>query len=268
VEEERRRNNIIIFGLQERGYESYEESMELVVKFLNEKMGVETHKENIDYVTRLGRRRGERPILVKFTTFFKKLEVWRNKRNLAGTKIRVDEDLSMESRKIRRELIPYLKDAKKWGHRAFLRKHTLIINGQAYDLNYLKENVKSEDVISQRDTPRQPAESTQDMTLQQTGSVEARREGNIQRGEGDAPAVSTRGSNTKQLMSSQQAGSVEARREGITRHGEEGAPAIWVRGNNTNQLTGSVEERREVITRRGGGRVRLLCGREAITPIS
>jgi hypothetical protein len=99
-------------------------------------MGVEISKENIDYLTRLGRRRGERPILVKFTTFLKKLEVWRNKKNLARTKIRVDDDLSTEGRKIRRELIPYLKNAKKWGHKAFLRKHALIVNGQAYDLNY------------------------------------------------------------------------------------------------------------------------------------
>jgi hypothetical protein len=71
--------------------------------------------------------------LIKFTTFFKKLEVWRNKRNLTGTKIRVDEDLSMEDRKIRRELIPYLKDGKMWGHKAFLRKHALIANGRTYE---------------------------------------------------------------------------------------------------------------------------------------
>jgi hypothetical protein len=189
VDDERRRNNIILFGLQERGDESYLESLEMVVKFLSEKMGVETSKENIDYLTRLGRRRGERPILVKFTTFFKKLDVWRNKKNLAGTNIRVDEDLSTESRKIRRELIPYLKDAKKWGHRAFLRKHALIINGRAYDLNYLKENVKLEDVTSQRDTPRQVVEITQDMTLQPAGSVEARRGGSTRCGEEGAPAV-------------------------------------------------------------------------------
>jgi hypothetical protein len=66
----------------------------------------------------LGRRRGECPILIKFTTFFKKLEVWKNKRNLIGSKIRVDEDVSTEDKKIRRELVPYLKDAKKWGHKA------------------------------------------------------------------------------------------------------------------------------------------------------
>jgi hypothetical protein len=64
----------------------------MVVKFLGKKTKIEISGENINYVTRLGRRRGERPILIKFTTFAKKLEVWENKRNLIGTKIRVDED--------------------------------------------------------------------------------------------------------------------------------------------------------------------------------
>jgi hypothetical protein len=54
----------------------------------------------------------------------------------------------MEDRKIRRELIPYLKDAKKWGHKAYLRKHALIVNGRTYDLNHLKENIQLEDASS------------------------------------------------------------------------------------------------------------------------
>jgi hypothetical protein len=140
--EEKEKNNIIIFGLQERGDETYFETLDMIVKLRGDKMGVEISKENIEYLTRLGRRRGERPILIKFTTLFKKHEVLRNKRNLSGTKIRVDEDLSMEDRKIRRELIPYLKVAKKCGHKAFLRKHALMVNGQAYELNYLKENIQ------------------------------------------------------------------------------------------------------------------------------
>jgi hypothetical protein len=73
--DEERRKNIIIFGLQERGDESDLEMMDMVVKFLYDKMRVEISRENIDYVIKLGRRRGERPILIKFTMFFKKLEV-------------------------------------------------------------------------------------------------------------------------------------------------------------------------------------------------
>jgi hypothetical protein len=35
--------------------------------------------------------------------------VLKNKRNLAGSKVRVDEDLSIEARRIRKELVSYQK---------------------------------------------------------------------------------------------------------------------------------------------------------------
>jgi hypothetical protein len=91
--------------------------------------------------------------LVRFLSFTKKLEVLKNKRNLAGSKIRVDDDLSTEDRKVRKELIPYLRDAKKRGHKAFLRKGTLIVNGKSYDVNYLKENIQLGDKNGQMDNP-------------------------------------------------------------------------------------------------------------------
>jgi hypothetical protein len=121
----------------------------MVVKWLNETMKVDVNRvnnEKIDYVTRIGRRKGEWPILVKFILFSKKLQILRKKRNLAVSKIRVEEDLSMEDRRVRKELIPYLKDAKRRGHRAFLRKGSLIVDGRAYGLSYLKGNIQLGDV--------------------------------------------------------------------------------------------------------------------------
>jgi hypothetical protein len=67
VDEGQRKNNIIIFGLKEEGEESYSETLDMVVKRLSETMKIETTSGNIDYVIRLGRRKGERPILIKFT---------------------------------------------------------------------------------------------------------------------------------------------------------------------------------------------------------
>jgi hypothetical protein len=183
LEDEKRKNNIIIFGLQEKGDESYLETLELTVKFLRDTMGAEVSKENIDYVTRIGRKSGGRPILVKFTTFFKKLEVWRNKKNLAGTKIRMDDDLSLEDRRTRKELIPYLKDARKRGHKAFLRKQVLLVNGKVYGLNFLKENIQLREVdglgnMQRRGIAAEPVE---------------REEGNDQHGGGNELADWTRG---------------------------------------------------------------------------
>jgi hypothetical protein len=134
----------MIFGLQEKREESYFETLDMVVKWLRETLKVETTSENINYVARLKRRKEDRPIFIKFISFLKKLEMSKNKRNLAGSKVRVDEDHSIEDRRIRKELVPYLKDAKKWGQNTFLRKDVLIVNGQTYDLSYLRENIQLE----------------------------------------------------------------------------------------------------------------------------
>jgi hypothetical protein len=72
-------------------------------------MKAETTIQNIDYRDRLGGRRGERQILIKFMSLSKQLEVLKNKRNLAGPKVRVDEDFATEARRIRKELVPYKK---------------------------------------------------------------------------------------------------------------------------------------------------------------
>jgi hypothetical protein len=127
------------------------------------------NNENIDYVTRIGRRKGERLILVKFISFSKTLQVLRNKRNLAGSRIRVEEDLPMEDRKVRKELIPYLMDAKRRGHKAFLRKGSLIVDGRAYGLSYLKGNIQVGDVNVDRQMDK-PAGPQDDMTQHQTGN--------------------------------------------------------------------------------------------------
>jgi hypothetical protein len=139
-----RKNNILIFRLEERRGERYFDTLEVAKKFLRETMTLEILNESIDYVARVGKRSGERPILMKLTSFSMKLEVFKKTKNLAGSTFRVDEDFAWETRKIRKRLIPYLKDAKRRGHRAFLKKDKLIVNGQAYDLEYLLGNIQLE----------------------------------------------------------------------------------------------------------------------------
>jgi hypothetical protein len=53
---------------------------------------------------------------------FLNLPVLIYKRNLASSKARVGKEFSIEARRIRRELVLYINDTKKWGHKAFLRK--------------------------------------------------------------------------------------------------------------------------------------------------
>jgi hypothetical protein len=120
--EQARKNNLIVFGLEERNGEKYEDTLKMVEQLVMEKMGVQEIQGHIDYVKRLGRSRGNRPIFVKLTTFSKKLEVLKNTSKLAGSRIKVEQDYSREVREIRREQISYVKDARSRGHKAVMKK--------------------------------------------------------------------------------------------------------------------------------------------------
>jgi hypothetical protein len=58
----------------------------------------------------------------------------------------------METRRILRELIPYLKDARRQGNIAFLRKDKLVVNRKIYELEYLKKNSCLESEVQIRDS--------------------------------------------------------------------------------------------------------------------
>jgi hypothetical protein len=84
-------------------------------------------------VTRLGRRRWEWPILKRFTSFMKKLAVFKHARNFVGTRTRID-DFSTEIRRIQSGLIAYLKGAKEKGYRAFLKMDKIAVNSLRYNM--------------------------------------------------------------------------------------------------------------------------------------
>jgi hypothetical protein len=131
-----------VFGLDERNGERYEYMQRIVEQLVKEKMGIQEIQGHINYVKRLGKSKGNRPIFVKLTMFSKKLEVLKNINKLVGSKIRVEHDYSREVRERRRELIPYLKDARSRGHKTFIKKYKLVVNRRAYSLGELKEKIK------------------------------------------------------------------------------------------------------------------------------
>jgi hypothetical protein len=62
-EEEARKNNLILFGLEERNGERYKDTMKIVEQLIMKKMGVQEIQGHVDYVKRIGRSRGNRPII-------------------------------------------------------------------------------------------------------------------------------------------------------------------------------------------------------------
>jgi hypothetical protein len=66
--------------LEETSNESYGDTLAVVTKCLKETMELEALVSNINHVARQEERRIQRPILVKFTLFVRKLEELKNDR--------------------------------------------------------------------------------------------------------------------------------------------------------------------------------------------
>jgi hypothetical protein len=79
----RRKNNLLIFGTDEYPLEPHTDTLKINEEFLKTKMKVDVMNWHINSVVRIGRRRGSRPILVRFTSYSKKIEVLKGTRNLA-----------------------------------------------------------------------------------------------------------------------------------------------------------------------------------------
>jgi hypothetical protein len=93
LEGQRRRNNILIFEVEECPKEGYFDTLKIVEEVFRMKMRVEMANWTTDSASRLGKRKRSRPILVRFTSYSKKCEIFLNTRILAGTGIRIDQDI-------------------------------------------------------------------------------------------------------------------------------------------------------------------------------
>ena len=92
-----RRNCLLIHGLTET---KTEDTDEMVLDVINNKLNIEMSQISIDRSHRLGKRKGPvqkpRAIIVKFTRYKDRHHVFRNKKLLKGTGISVTESLTLK----------------------------------------------------------------------------------------------------------------------------------------------------------------------------
>lgn len=143
IENQSRRNNIIIYGVQEKQSENWEETENIVKDIFNKYFKLKIQNE-IERAHRLGNNRnGKRPIIVKFNNFKTKDYVIKNSRELQGSKIAIAEDFSQRVRNERTILKPYLLSARQQGKKARLSFNKLVIENQRYSISDLQNIVMS-----------------------------------------------------------------------------------------------------------------------------
>lgn len=92
LEQYQRRPCLRIFGVEERDQENTDD----IAVEVAQKIGVQLTTNDIDRSHRVGRRQGDRPrpIIIKFSSYRKRSEVFRNKRQLKSTGLTIREDLT------------------------------------------------------------------------------------------------------------------------------------------------------------------------------
>uniref|UniRef100_A0A147BIZ2 Myosin light chain kinase n=1 Tax=Ixodes ricinus TaxID=34613 RepID=A0A147BIZ2_IXORI len=133
LENRSRRNNLVIYGVEESNAETEQHLMEKVVEgFFKSKMSVEV--KSLERIHRLGRvARGKpRPIILRFGNYNERQNVLRNAKKLKGTRIFINEDFSKNVRMIRKKLWESAKENRERGEKVYLSYDKLKINGVTY----------------------------------------------------------------------------------------------------------------------------------------
>ncbi|KAI8507447.1 hypothetical protein Bbelb_148270 [Branchiostoma belcheri] len=131
LENQSRRNNILIDGITDVKEESWEECEQKVRSLLKEKLQLDPKKIEIERAHRNGRFQPDarpRSIVAKLLRFKDKEAILQRARYLKGSNIFINEDFSEAIRQKRKELIPEMKAARERGNVAYLRFDRLIVH--------------------------------------------------------------------------------------------------------------------------------------------
>lgn len=126
LEREKRKNNLVFFGVEEIGKSEHE--LVDYIKETIEELGVQMNSNEISNVYRIGKKAENktRPVVVSFTTQWKKHLVLKNKSNFPPN-IYVKEDYSKETLEKRKQLQSQVDEERKNGNIAYLKHDKLIV---------------------------------------------------------------------------------------------------------------------------------------------
>uniref|UniRef100_A0A8D8SKC9 Endonuclease-reverse transcriptase n=1 Tax=Cacopsylla melanoneura TaxID=428564 RepID=A0A8D8SKC9_9HEMI len=159
-EKEKRKRNVIIFGIEQEQGENYATLEEKLRNMIREKMDITILSTEVDSVKRFGRaQNNQRPIIMALTTWKRKMELISNGRKLKGTGISIREDFPQEVQITRKSLYEEMMEHRRNGRKAYIRYDKLIVEG-----NEKNENNRNNEI-----------EMMEDDTEEESGSDKGKR---------------------------------------------------------------------------------------------
>ncbi|XP_059045046.1 uncharacterized protein LOC131840874 [Achroia grisella] len=169
MERDKRKNNLVFFGIKEEGQSETELVDQLKETVVD--MGIHLESQEIANLYRIGRPSNKnRPVVVSFTTKWKKHLVQQNKTNLPQG-IYLKEDYSREVLVTRKELQPKLEEERKKGNIAYLKYDKLIVKKANENNREKRKRDKSESPVTKNYTKKQLTNSSPNSTIMSSVNV-------------------------------------------------------------------------------------------------
>uniref|UniRef100_A0A8D9BR67 Endonuclease-reverse transcriptase n=2 Tax=Cacopsylla melanoneura TaxID=428564 RepID=A0A8D9BR67_9HEMI len=130
LEKEKRKRNVVIFGLEQDQNENFKSLEEKVLKMIRDKMEIEIYPFEVDFIKRIGKSNDKKPVLMGLTTWKRKMEIISNGKKLKDSGISVKEDYPPEVQEIRKKLFEDMKTEREKGNKAYIRYNKLIVEAK------------------------------------------------------------------------------------------------------------------------------------------
>lgn len=141
IEKKYKNNNIILYGVEETEIETQKNLVKTVRKIFDEILNVKTDISEINKIHRIGKIRNKiRPILISFTTYLRKAEIFKTAYKFKGSTYSISPDLTIKEQQQRRELVNELKKAKNAGKTAYIKNNTLYVDGNKHTFKEVPTN--------------------------------------------------------------------------------------------------------------------------------
>lgn len=141
LEKALRKNNVIIFGLENTTRETL---LQYAIEQLNSLLNIELSVSDINDIFYIGKQRSNKPLMIKFASYLKKQQVIKNAYKLKqinlnrNPKISISEDLSLEERNKNKILRKHLNAAKSKDANAYIKGDRLFVNEQIFTAEELE----------------------------------------------------------------------------------------------------------------------------------
>lgn len=138
LERKVRKNNVIIFGLEVKDSEL---ALDTLLQ-INKLLGLNITINDVNNIYKIGKS-DKPPIIIEFLSFYKKLEVFKNKERLRSLKtanVAISSDLCDQDRREQKILRSHLKKARENKLPAKIRGQRIEIQGKWYTASQLEQS--------------------------------------------------------------------------------------------------------------------------------